>query len=143
MVGISKRIIILSTLLFVAIVGVYAWTLTPPPIVSLNDIQIELETDKTEYNVNEVIDVKVYFYNDKPYSVRINMNIDKALIGYSLEHEVMPISLGHGYAVVYSEIQPNSRIMFHSGTLKPKYAGEFCIYCLGVNKTVPVSEPIG
>lgn len=79
MAGTSERIIILSALLLVVIIGAYVGTPRQPPIVSLNDIRIELETDKEEY-INEVIEVEVCFYNDRPDAVRINTNIDKAIM---------------------------------------------------------------
>lgn len=135
----SERIVILSAVVLMVIV---VWTSTLPQIVSLDDVRIELETEKVEYVVNEDIRVKVYFYNERPFSVRINTNIDKAIIGYTPEREPSPASLGHSLPVGYSEIPPNSRIEFHSGILTPKYSGDFLITCLGANKSVQILEPV-
>lgn len=135
----SDRIILLSALI---LVGIIVWTFMLPTIVSLSDIQIELETDKTLYLVDEEFTVKVSFYNEKSYTVRINTNIDKDLIGYTLGREGIPALLGHGFPKKFSKIPPNSRIEFYSGILTPKYSGDFLITCLGANKSVQILEPV-
>ncbi|MCW3990812.1 MAG: hypothetical protein NWE88_12145 [Candidatus Bathyarchaeota archaeon] len=134
----SERIIVLSALL---LIGIIAWTSTTTPIVSLDDVRIELETEKGVYEMNEDIEVKVYFYNEKPFAVKLNTNIDKVIEGYTPEREPSPASTGHGHPIVYSEIPPNSRIKFHSRPLTPKYSGEYLISCLGANKTVLIFDP--
>ena len=111
-----------------------------PPIVSLSDIQIELETDKALYLVDEEFRVKASFYNEKSYAVRINTNIDYHLIGYTLGREGIPVSLGHGFPKNFSKIPSNSSIRIYTGTLQPRYSGEFFISCLGVNKTVLILD---
>jgi len=133
----SDRIIILSAVILVVIV---VWTSSYPPIVSLSDIQIELETDKALYLVNEEFKVKASFYHEKSYAVRINTNIDYNLIGYTLEREGIPVSLSHGFPKNFSTIPPYSSIKVHTGTLQPRYSGEFFISCLGVNKTVLILD---
>lgn len=135
----SDRIIILSALILVTII---VWTSMLPPIVSVSDIQIELETDKALYLVDEEFKVKASFYNEKSYAVRINTNIDYNLIGYTLGREGIPVSLGHGFPKNYNKIPPNSSIRIYTGTLQPRYSGEFFISCMGVNKTVLILDSV-
>jgi hypothetical protein len=134
----SERIIILTAVVLVVII---VWISTITPIVSLDDVRIELETEKGVYEMDESIEVKVYLNNEKPFAVKINTNIDKVIEGYTPEREPSPASLGHGFPVVYSMIPPNSRIEFHSTMLTPKYSGEYLISCLGANKRVQILDP--
>ncbi|MCS7364585.1 MAG: hypothetical protein NDF54_04020 [archaeon GB-1867-035] len=108
------------------------------PIVPLDELRLEIVTDRSEYVLGEVVNVTFYLVNDRPYPVRIVQPNEYWFAGYSEGDQNKTLV---GVFVTPSEekfitIPPYTRYKLEQFSFKPALEGSFKIYIVIENLKV-------
>jgi hypothetical protein len=141
----STKAIILSTSILLAIITVVALLNQPPfitpPLVSVNDLKVEITTTKTTYHVGEIINGTVWLINNSDQPVLIDQ-ISTAYItaGYSDPPDLHTSQIDIDYATSNprKEILPWGRLGLIPFLYSASQSGTFEIRSYGAIKSVRV-----
>ncbi|TFH46770.1 MAG: hypothetical protein E4G94_01685 [ANME-2 cluster archaeon] len=101
------------------------------------DLEMKIETDKQRYTVGNTIKANFTLINNSSETVLVQ-NFQRSLLHY-MEHEDLPISLGHGVAGTI-EIEGNSEYVARQTEFTVEKPGLLVLDFNGFNKTVGVID---
>lgn len=138
----SKRIIILSALILVVIIIWFPNSGQMRTIVTINDVEVEIETPRDSYTLGENFTATVHIVNNGSKDIWMNPIIELAFLGSSLydpEPNTGVILLDWGQGAMI-HIPAKSKITLFERDFESRYSGEFLITCFGAEKTVLILE---
>lgn len=129
-------------IVFLALSGLIFNYLTGQKVpISVNAIDVVIETDKDTYQLGENFTASVYLYNPYDKAVYLYPIYECSFNGAS-EYDPSPISCIVNIDYVSGaliKIEAKSRIMFLDQMFKPEYPGRFIITCLGATHVVNIT----
>lgn len=141
----SGLILVSSLSILVLIIGysVYTWTLSPQPIVSLRDVDVEVETEKEVYFLGENFTATIYLVNNRSEDVWLKPISEFSINAFSVND---PEPVTHGLHITWEEgalihVPAGSRTRLIEERITPKYPGAFNINCLGAHLSLDVIDP--
>ncbi len=144
----SERIIILSAVILVVIIGQSVKMFKTEPIredtiLTWRDMQIQIATSRDNYTLGDRFTATVYVVNNRSEEVRMTPIYSASLIGGVNRSD----GIGHLSSWTYpadavTTIPPNSKMKIIESMFSPNQSGPFRIACLGIEKTVQILEPL-
>ncbi len=144
----SERIIILSAVILVVIIGQFVKMYKTEPIkedtiLTWRDMQIQIATSRDNYTLGEGFTATVYLVNNRSEEVQMqpitSLSIeggrDMGYSGLASTHDWTPA------AGTVTTLPAYSKKKLADQYFTPEKTGEFIITSLGVNKTVLILEP--
>jgi hypothetical protein len=116
---------------------------SPQPIVSLRDVDVEVETEKEVYFLGENFTATIYLVNNRSEDVWLKPISEFSINAFSVND---PEPVTHGLHITWEEgalihVPAGSRTRLIEERITPKYPGAFNINCLGAHLSLDVIDP--